>query len=264
MRTETAPANAIVSNRRRSRVVMIGVGIFCVAAVTTLVAQLRLSPDGAASPEGARKGFTAALTTHNSGAVLRALPPGERHFLSPDGSITAADLQRLASIPADQIVTVKEGGGWHPSMLSTFASMGAGGPQDGRNAIKPRGADTPEIAVQQWLVAAHAHDLRRLLELSAPDETYVLHSFGEAILSRYNATPSATPNAPTNVLAMSLTSHRVDDRATVTSTDGTVKMTVVKRDGDWYVVPSRAFVNLAIAKTDKPDGAALFLAASAG
>ncbi len=264
MRTETAAANAVVTTRRRSRVVGLGGGIFCVAAVSVLAAQLRLSPDGALSPGAARHGFAAALATNDTGVVQRALAPGERHYLSSAGSITAADLQRLASIPADQIVTVKEGGGWHASMLSTFASIGAAGSQDGRIAIKPRGADTPEMAVQQWLLAAQSHDLRRLLELSAPDETYVLHSLGEAILSRYNAATSATLNAPTKVLALSLTSHRVDDRAAVTSADGTVKVAAVKRDGDWYVVPSRAFVNLAITKTDKPDAAALFLAASAG
>ena len=132
------------------------------------------------------------------------------------------------------------------------------------DAIKPRGADTPEMAVTQWLDAVHHHDLTRLIELSAPVETETLHTYGASILERYTAQLEGAKVTVAQPDSTSLTSHRVDNLATVTNAQKTIHFNTVKLDGDWYVVPSRAFVDQALNGEQKPNAAALLLAASAG
>ena len=130
--------------------------------------------------------------------------------------------------------------------------------------VKPRGADTPEMAVGQWLDAIHNDDLTRLIELSAPLETQVLHTYGVSILKRYASALAGAQASVAQPNSTGLTSHRVDNLATVTNAQKTIHFNTVKRDGDWYIVPSRAFVDRAITGVQPPDGRALLLAASAG
>ena len=130
--------------------------------------------------------------------------------------------------------------------------------------VKPRGADTPEMAAAQWLDAVHHHDLTRLIELSAPLETQVLHTYGVSILKRYASALAGAQASVAQPNSTGLTSHRVDNLATVTNAQKTIHFNTVKRDGDWYIVPSRAFVDRAITGVQPPDGRALLLAASAG
>jgi hypothetical protein len=106
-------------------------------------------------------------------------------------------------------------GKWYPSLLYTIAdnaahSSGATdpGPAD---YIAPKGANSPEDAVKQAVVATSQNDFRRLIELASPDEDAVVHDYGGVILENIPTSPDST----FTVKNLQLTSKQVGDATRV-------------------------------------------------
>lgn len=100
---------------------------------------------------------------------------GER----PEGSETeSSDANDGEDI---KLVSIKDGDGWHVSLWYSVAEAardeaGLDAPDFG-NGIPAVGAGSPEEAVEEFFAAAGALDVRRLIELSPPDEAAALHDY---------------------------------------------------------------------------------------
>jgi hypothetical protein len=91
-----------------------------------------------------------------------------------------------ASGDEDIIVAVKEDGRWYVSLWYTVAELSrrdAGAPlPDPRERVVARGAASPGAAVEEFLRALGAFDIRRLFELLPPDEARALHDYAPLFL----------------------------------------------------------------------------------
>lgn len=91
-----------------------------------------------------------------------------------------------------RIATVRIDGEWYPSLLYTIADQAL---QDEHQrwpstTIPAKGADSPDEAVKELVRAALDGDLRRVIELTPPDEMGALHDAGPAILDAADTRPS--------------------------------------------------------------------------
>ncbi|WP_232376095.1 flagellar basal body-associated FliL family protein [Amycolatopsis aidingensis] len=103
-------------------------------------------------------------------------------------TIDIAEVVRQQGEPV-RIATVNVDGEWYPSLLYTIADYALlaerqAWPQQPVPAI---GADSPNEAVQQLVLAALDGDLRRVIELLPPDEMAVLHDVGPVLLNAIGA-----------------------------------------------------------------------------
>ncbi len=89
------------------------------------------------------------------------------------------------------ITTIKDGDKWFVSLWYTIAETGrremrAPVPDFG-NGIAARGEATPEAAVEQFLRAAVLLDVRRLIELTPPNEARALHDYAPLFIDAAEA-----------------------------------------------------------------------------
>ena len=80
-----------------------------------------------------------------------------------------------------ELVTIKDGSGWHVSLWYSVAEAarkdaGLRRPPFGEG-IPAKGADSPEAAVEAMFAAVADLDVRRLIELTPPDEAAALHDY---------------------------------------------------------------------------------------
>ncbi len=84
-----------------------------------------------------------------------------------------------------QLVTVKDGGGWHVSLGYTIANAIHGDsstPPDFAAAPAPVGSATPDGAVRDLVDAATSLDARKAVTLMAPDEDAALYAYASLFL----------------------------------------------------------------------------------
>lgn len=93
------------------------------------------------------------------------------------------------------IATVQEGGRWYVSLFYSIAEEGrtsADKPLPDFDAAVPAvGASSPEAAVEELARAAVALDVRRLVELTPPDEMQALHEYAPLFLADAEAQVAA-------------------------------------------------------------------------
>ena len=133
------------------------------AAVTIVEGRSSYSVDPASSPLGE--------------FVRKLIPPSS---LSPvRGSDDLRD-ERIA------LATVREGENWYVSLFYSLAEQGrreAGLALPGAGqGVPARGAATAEKAVEELIRAAAALDVRRLIELTPPDEAAALHEYASLFI----------------------------------------------------------------------------------
>jgi hypothetical protein len=103
-------------------------------------------------------------------------------------SSASSDPQTFSSDLGDsnlQLVTVKDGGGWHVSLGYTIANAIHGDsstPPDFGAAPVPVGSATPDGAVRDLVAAATALDARKAVTLMAPDEDAALYAYASLFL----------------------------------------------------------------------------------
>ncbi|MGH2726672.1 MAG: hypothetical protein ACRDKS_06820 [Actinomycetota bacterium] len=87
--------------------------------------------------------------------------------------------------------TIKEGDKWFVSLwysVAEAARVDAKAPvPDFGNGLAARGADTPEAAVEQFIRAAVLLDVRRLIELTPPEEARALHDYAPLFIDAAEA-----------------------------------------------------------------------------
>jgi len=132
-----------------------------------------------------------------------------------------------------KIATVNVGGSWYVSLWYTVAELARAeanlpAPEFG-HGIANNGADSPEGAVQELAKAAAALDVRRVIELTPPDEARVLHDYGplfvtkaEDAVKKLKSENNFTINEP----KLELTSSGSGSRRTVSVTSAELSGTV--------------------------------------
>ena len=83
-----------------------------------------------------------------------------------------------------RIATVKVDGEWYPSLFYSIAdaALQDEGKQWPATPIAASGADSPEAAVKQLIEAAFKVDIKRVIELTPPDEMAALHDAGQLLV----------------------------------------------------------------------------------
>jgi hypothetical protein len=83
-----------------------------------------------------------------------------------------------------RIATVKVDDGWYPSLYYSIAdsAVQSVGKKWPAQAIAANGADSPEAAVKQLAEAALKSDVKRVIELTPPDEMSALHDAGQLVI----------------------------------------------------------------------------------
>ncbi|MFN0025952.1 MAG: hypothetical protein ACKV2O_02035 [Acidimicrobiales bacterium] len=110
-------------------------------------------------------------------SLLDQVFDGER----PDLSVSETNDVTDGMDSTDKLVTVKDGDGWHVSLWYTVAEAARIDARlpvpDFGNGIAAVGASSPEEAVRQLFAATAGLDVRRLIELSDPEEAAALHDY---------------------------------------------------------------------------------------
>lgn len=96
-----------------------------------------------------------------------------------------------------RVVTVREGGDWFVSLGYTLAESVRRDSDAGElrvdKAVTPKGAGSPERAVEEFAAAAAALDTRRLVELAAPGESAALQTYAPPVPRRRRPVGRAAP-----------------------------------------------------------------------
>ncbi|TCP50845.1 hypothetical protein EV191_107109 [Tamaricihabitans halophyticus] len=158
------------------------------------------------------------------------LAEGFMQQVAPEGLPTGQQTQTIdigqqvrSSGEPIRIATVQTDDEWHPSLFYTVADyalteQGMSWPKD---QIAPKGADSPEQAVEEVVKAAGSADVQRIIELLPPDEMAVLHDVGPLLLDAIGSGP-AGPQLDVNALETSTEEVTGGTKVIVTSFDGTV------------------------------------------
>ena len=124
-----------------------------------------------------------------------------------------------------RLATVKQGGGWHVSLwysIAEAARRDAGAPIPAlADAVAAIGTATPDAAVKELVAAALNLDLRRMIELTPPDEARALHEYAPLFLD--DAQQSAQQFKKDNELSISL-----DKLETAVDGSGSTRQVLVK------------------------------------
>lgn len=200
-----------------------------------------------------------------------------------------------------RLVAIDEGGGWH---VSLFYSIAEAARRDSDKPLPPfghgveaRGAASPEAAVEDMVRAATALDVRRLIELTPPDEMRALHDYAPLFIDdadraaadmRQSGTSVQIDDLVTEAKGSGDTRHVGVKKIALRVTDGDTSgsfawdgrcmnfdpgdggevrhectddaksplhdmkvpddlgITVVQRDGAWYVSPTRTLLDLLV------------------
>jgi hypothetical protein len=132
--------------------------------------------------------FTAGSLT--TSADPRLLPLGDlTRKIAGDGLKNAkrtTSTTQLTGKDVPQIVTLQSGGHWYVSLwysVAEAARKDSGKPvPDFGHGVPAVGADTPEAAVRDLADAAVKLDVRRMVELTPPDEAAALHDYAPLFL----------------------------------------------------------------------------------
>jgi hypothetical protein len=91
-----------------------------------------------------------------------------------------------------RIATVKVDGEWYPSLFYSIAdaALQEEGMSWPAQSIGANGADSPENAVKALVDAALEVDVKRLIELTPPDEMAALHDAGQLLVDRTDEEPT--------------------------------------------------------------------------
>jgi hypothetical protein len=143
---------------------------------------------------------------------------------APEDVDTTADLAE-ASLPP--LTTIEQDGRWYVSLFYTVAEaarQSADAPVPTVEAAVPAvGADSPEAAVDAMIGALETGDVRRMIELTPPDEMGVLHDYAPLFLDEEGGpdTPSATfDDLAYEVVDVDGGKKVIPTRFTITATEG--------------------------------------------
>lgn len=128
-----------------------------------------------------------------------------------------------------RIATVKVDGEWYPSLFYSIAdaALQDEGKKWPARSITANGADSPEAAVKQMLEATLRADVKRVIELTPPDEAAALHDVGQLLVD------AAKDSEPSNVTLNELET-RVDNVAGGKRVS--LKKLVMENDGEKLTV----------------------------
>jgi hypothetical protein len=120
-----------------------------------------------------------------------------------DTNTTTSDMAAGNNV---RLATVKQGGGWHVSLwysIAEAARKSSGLPIPAlADAVAAIGTDTPDAAVKELVAAALNFDVRRIIELTPPDEARALHEYAPLFLD--HAQQSAQKFKKDNAVSISL------------------------------------------------------------
>ena len=126
------------------------------------------------------------------------------------------------------IGTVKDGSGWHVSLLYTAAENLRGNNPMPATSIAAKGAATPEAAVEEMVRAGLAADVKRVIELVDPKEGAALHDYGQILVDKVADVDVDTTGWP-KLETLELTSAPSDFGTVVV-----VKKIVISTDRDGF------------------------------
>jgi hypothetical protein len=139
-----------------------------------------------------------------------------------DNATTTTDMAAGGKV---RLATVKQGGGWHVSLwysIAEAARQSSGLPMPAlAGAVAAIGTATPDAAVKELVAAALNLDLRRVIELTPPDEARALHEYAPLFLD--DAQQSAQKLKKDNEVSISL-----DKLETSVNGSGSTRQVVVK------------------------------------
>ncbi|MGH2726673.1 MAG: hypothetical protein ACRDKS_06825, partial [Actinomycetota bacterium] len=146
------------------------------------------------------------------GNFLRDALPDEALGVS-QGSTDLSDGESVFAV-------VRDGGDWY---VSIWYSVAENSRRDAQRAlpvfgagVPARGAATPEAAVDQLIRAAASFDVRRLIELTPPEEARALHDYAQIFIHEAEAgAAQARKDFRGKVTALELSSRIDGDRAVV-------------------------------------------------
>jgi len=108
------------------------------------------------------------------------------------------------------IVTVNRGGTWYVSLGYTAAEAARVAaklaPPDPAAAVPAAGDSSPTAAVSDFVHALAAVDVRRMIELTPPDEMGALHDYAPLFLPKVDAALKQAPPYSVTITALDLTS----------------------------------------------------------
>jgi hypothetical protein len=247
---------------------------------------------------------TVTRGTARARAIPKEIPIGpelDRILEGWGGSTEFDPTTSTEDMSGTRLVAIEEGGGCH---VSLFYSIAEAARRDGDSPLPPfghgvaaRGAASPEAAVEEAVRAATALDVRRLVELTPPDEMRALHDYAPLFLDdaeqevatmREDGVRVTVDDLVTEAKGSGDTRHvgvkRVSLRVTDGDTTGSFSwngrcmdfdpgdgsdarhectddaesplhdvkvpedmgVTVVRRDGAWYVSPTRTLLDLLV------------------
>jgi hypothetical protein len=171
-----------------------------------------------------------SVVSIDGGRVHTAVVPSQLPFGSffdqfedddPRLGETTEDTQELDDVPL--IATIQRDGRWYVSLWYSVAEAARGDrPLPDFSAVQPKGAATPEAALEALLRAAADLDVRRVIELLPPGEADALHDYAPLFLD----------DAEAEVAELRQESpFRVDIRSLDTRVDSTGTTARVSLDG---------------------------------
>ncbi|MGE0880449.1 MAG: hypothetical protein AB7L13_15865 [Acidimicrobiia bacterium] len=119
-----------------------------------------------------------------------------------------------------ELATVKEGGSWYVSLWYSVAFAATGGAENAPTfgqGVAARGADSPEAAVRSMVDAVGDLNMRRAIELLAPDEARALHDYAPKFLPEVEEAAAGTKDDgfEMNVIMLEMSTKIDGDRARV-------------------------------------------------
>lgn len=179
------------------------------------------------------------------------LPLGKqiRDMMGEDlSSDTETDTSDLAEDEPFDLVTVKEDGAWYVSFAYTAAEAmrkdaGKPAPKFGQSTITPKGADSPEKAVEAMLRSGADLDVEAVLALLPPGEGKVLRDYSQLFLADVKDQAAAMADEVKVEISTLELSADTEGRASVVSikklvADATMsgESTHVELDGDCFTI----------------------------
>lgn len=134
----------------------------------------------------------------DAGSVRYSVDPAKsplgsfvRQFMSEEDNKVQSGSDTLSADDEVSIATIKQGDKWYVSLWYTVAEgarMAAGAPVPAfGNGIAARGAASPEAAVEAFIRAGVLLDVRRLIELTPPEEMRALHDYAPLFIDAAEA-----------------------------------------------------------------------------
>ena len=154
-----------------------------------------------------------------------------RGFMSDEDSKVVEGTDTVTGEEDGFFATVKQGDKWFVSLWYSVAegvrrSAGAPLPRFG-DGILARGEATPEAAVEQFIRSAVLLDVRRLIELTPPEEARALHDYAPLFIDAAEAgAREARNHYSAEVTGMKLNGTQSGDRAVVTIAEAQFKLDI--------------------------------------